>query len=268
MFWQMQRNEQLTGESAANNGSLADLDVEELEKLLDPARLPRHVAMIMDGNGRWAKMRGMPRFAGHKAGVDTLRLQTRVCRELGIEVLTVYAFSTENWARPKEEISFLLRLFHDTLDREIQELHANRVRVRVIGRRDRFGKALLAKIEACEELTRNNDRLLLNVGFNYGGRAEIVDAAKAMVARARRGELSEDEVCEELFSDFMYTAGVPDPDLVIRTGGESRISNFLLWQSAYAEIWFTPVYWPDFDRRHFLAALVEYQRRERRFGRI
>jgi len=241
---------------------------EELRRMIQPGRLPRHIAIIMDGNGRWAMRRGLPRLAGHRQGVEALRETTRACGELGIEILTVYAFSTENWERPKEEVDYLFGLLDEMLDKELPELHANGVRVRVIGRRTSLSPALVKKIEHAEALTAANDKLMLNVGFNYGGRAEIVDAAKRAVALAREGRLHEDEVDEAWFSQAMYTGGIPDPDLLIRTGGESRVSNFLLWQLAYAEIWFTRVCWPDFSRRHLLEAIVDFQRRERKFGRV
>lgn len=235
---------------------------------LDSSRLPKHVAVIMDGNGRWAKGRAMPRLAGHRAGVESLRELTRTCFELKIKFLTVFAFSTENWSRPKDEVNFLLRLLYEVLDKEVNELHANGVRIRVIGRRTALPSTLIQKIEQAEQLTEGNKRLTLNVGFNYGGRAEIVDATKRLVELARLGKIHEDDIDEEFLSQCMYTTESPDPDLLIRTGGEWRISNFLLWQLAYAEIWVTPVYWPDFRRTHLLEALHEYQKRDRRFGKI
>lgn len=248
------------------NGSEPTLD--ELEGRIDPARLPKHIAVIMDGNGRWAKRRAMPRLAGHRAGITSLREMTRNCADLGIKVLTVYAFSTENWQRPREEVNFLLNLFDEVLDRELEELHGNGVQVRLIGRQAALPRALADKARRAEEYTAANDRLILNVGFNYGGRAEIVDAAKALVARAREGELTEDDVDESLLARSMYTGDLPDPDLLIRTGGESRVSNFLLWQMAYAEFWVTPLCWPDFRRIHLVEALLDYQERDRRFGRV
>ncbi|MBO2520347.1 MAG: isoprenyl transferase [Clostridia bacterium] len=241
---------------------------EQLEAMIQRDRLPKHVAIIMDGNGRWAMRRGMPRLAGHRQGVDALREVTRACGELGIGILTVYAFSTENWQRPKEEVEYLLNLLDEVLEKELPELHAHGVKVRVIGRRASLSPQLVKKIEAAEALTASNQKLLLNVGFNYGGRAEIVDAVKRAVELARAGRLDVDDIDEEWLSGAMYTAGIPDPDLLIRTGGEARVSNFLLWQLAYAEIWFTPVCWPDFRRRHLLEAVVDFQQRERKFGRV
>lgn len=263
-----ERSDRMLGELYRNAEPSHPTPEAELERALDPARLPRHVAVIMDGNGRWAKRRGLPRFAGHQAGIESLRELTRNCAELGIKVLTVYAFSTENWARPADEVRFLLKLLDEVLEREVERLHANGVRVQVIGRRDALSADLVAKIEQAEALTRENQTLTLNVGFNYGGRAEIVDAARRLVELARRGEIAPEDVDESLLAGLMYTRDLPDPDLLIRTGGDARISNFLLWQVAYAEIWLTPVCWPDFRRIHLLEALVDYQRRERRFGRL
>lgn len=253
------------------NGHLRESEVPSEAKLLEmihPDRLPRHVAVIMDGNGRWAKRRGLPRFAGHRQGIESLRELTRACAELGVEILTVFAFSTENWERPQEEVNYLLNLLDEVLEKELPELHANGVRVKILGRRSVLPPSLIKKIEAAELTTAHNDKLLLNVGFNYGGRAEIVDAVKLAVAKARRGELHESEVDEAWLSQAMYTGGTADPDLLIRTGGDARVSNFLLWQMAYTEIWFTPVCWPEFRRVHLLQAIVDFQQRERRFGRV
>lgn len=252
------------------NGQLKSRQLSEakLKAQIDPDRLPQHVAVIMDGNGRWAKKRGLPRAAGHRAGIKSLRELTRCCSELGIKILTVYAFSTENWGRPREEVNFLLNLIDEMLERELQRLHENDVQIRIIGRRSTLPATLNAKMARSEELTANNKGLIFNVGFNYGGRAEIVDAVKWAVAAAKRGEIDEENVNESLLSQAMYTAGLPDPDLLIRTGGESRISNFLLWQCAYSELWITPVFWPDFRKIHLLQAICDYQARERRFGRL
>lgn len=246
----------------------ADLSEEELAAKLHPDRMPRHLAVIMDGNGRWATRRGLPRPAGHRAGIESFRQLTLACAELNIEVLTVYAFSTENWDRPAEEVSFLFDLLEETLDRYLDELHENGVKVRAIGRRAGLPPKLAKRIASAEEITSKNDRLTLNVGLNYGGRAEIVDAAKRAIELALEGKLRTEDVTEPLFGSLMYTGDLPDPDLLIRTGGEHRVSNFLLWQLAYAELWVTPVYWPDFRRIHLLQALVDFQKRDRRFGRV
>ena len=227
------------------------------------AKVPRHIGLIMDGNGRWAKRRGLPRAAGHKAGVENLRRIIRACVELGIPHLTIYAFSTENWARPVDEVKGLLFLLDQVLDNELQELHREGVQIRHIGRADGLADSTRRKLEAAVALTRNNTRLVLNVGFNYGGRAEIVNAIKQMLADG----ITADDVSEELIDRYMYTAGQPDPDLIIRTAGEMRVSNFLLWQGAYSEYYAADVYWPDFDKNELLKALEHFNHRERRFGK-
>ncbi|MEW6516780.1 MAG: isoprenyl transferase [candidate division FCPU426 bacterium] len=228
---------------------------------LDPAGLPQHVAVIMDGNGRWAKQRGLPRVQGHRAGMNTVRRVIRACGELGIPFLTLYAFSTENWKRPAAEVSFLMNLLLEFLRRELKEMNRQGVRLRRLGRRDRVPPRVLAQIDRAVKSTAHNQGLQVNLAFNYGGRREILDAVKK-AAKART------PLTEESFGRHLYTAGLPDPDLLIRTSGEYRISNFLLWQLAYAEIVVSPVLWPDFGERELVAALAEYQRRERRFGGV
>ena len=223
--------------------------------------VPQHIAIIMDGNGRWAKKRGLPRAAGHKKGAETLKEIVKVCNEIGVKHLTVYAFSTENWARPKEEVKFLMNLFVEVINKEIEELHKNNVRVRFLGRLKEFSKPLQDKMKWAMELTEKNTLGNLNVMVNYGGRAEIVDAVWAMMDEGRL------TIDEETISQHLYTAGIPDPDLLIRTANEMRISNFLLWQIAYAEIYVTDTLWPDFKKKQLLAAIEEYGKRERRFGK-
>jgi len=218
----------------------------------------------MDGNGRWAKARGLHRLDGHRAGVDNIRRVLEACVKYGVKILTIYAFSTENWQRPEYEVQGLLRLLERVLEREVQELHENGVQLRHLGRLDGLSEWLQKQIKEAIELTRNNDRLILNIAFNYGGRAEIVEATRKLI----QDGIPPDAIDEELFSHYLYTAGLPDPDLVIRTSGEMRISNFLLWQAAYSELYATPTYWPDFDEEELYKALVAYSRRERRFGRI
>ena len=235
---------------------------------LDPARIPRHVAIIMDGNGRWAVRRGLRRAAGHRAGVKSLKETVKTCARLGVEVLTVYAFSTENWSRPASEVHTLMDLLAEVLHQELDELREAGIRLRVIGRVDGLPSPVRQEICRAEELTRANRHMLLVVALNYGGRAEIVDAARRLAEQARAGRLEPSAIDEATFARFLYTADLPDPDLLIRTGGEFRVSNFLLWQLAYAELWVTPVYWPDFRRVHLLQAIVDYQRRDRRFGRV
>lgn len=234
-------------------------------------RLPRHIAIIMDGNGRWAKDRGLPRAAGHRAGVETVREIVRASIDFGIPVLTLYAFSQENWKRPREEVSILMGLLDIWLDREIAGLHREGVRLRALGRLEALGDKTLKRIRAAEELTAGNSRLLFNIALNYGARTEILDATRRLVAEALREPsrfASPDAITEAVFSERLYTAGLPDPDLLIRTSGEMRLSNFLLWQLSYAEIYITKKFWPDFSRKDYQAAIREYGRRERRFGDI
>ena len=226
------------------------------------SKIPRHVAIIMDGNGRWAKKRGLPRLAGHRAGTENIRRILEASVDFGIEVLTLWAFSTENWGRPKEEVRGLLRLLEETLDREVQELHKKGVQIRHTGRLDRLPPRLQEKIREALELTKDNRRIILNVAFDYGGRAEIIQAVRRIIADG----VPPEQVDEALFSRYLYTADLPDPDLIIRTSGEFRVSNFMLWQGAYSEYYITPTYWPDFDREELYKALVAYSKRERRFG--
>ncbi len=227
-------------------------------------RVPYHVAIIMDGNGRWARARGQPRLAGHRAGVENLRRTLDACAKLGIKILTVYAFSTENWGRPPAEVRGLMNILETVIDRELKRLHANGVQLRHVGVLEGLSTSLQRKVRQAVALTRNNDRVTLNVAFNYGGRQEIVHA----VQRIMRAGFSPAEVDETLINYYLYTAGLPDPDLIIRTAGEMRLSNFLLWQASYAEYYSTPVFWPDFDRNELLKALHQYAQRERRFGRV
>ncbi|MBI5699143.1 di-trans,poly-cis-decaprenylcistransferase [Candidatus Saganbacteria bacterium] len=217
----------------------------------------------MDGNGRWAKKKGLPRIAGHKVGADSLKEAVKTCAEAGVKHLTVYAFSTENWKRPKEEVGFLMTLFSQTLDREVAELEKNNVRLRFLGRLQDFSPELQKKMKAAMERLSKNTGLNLNVMVSYGGRAEIVDAILEM----RKDEVPNDEINEETVGKYLYTKDVPDPDLLIRTASEMRVSNFLLWQIAYAEIYVTEVLWPDFRKKELLAAIVDYSKRERRFGK-
>jgi len=229
-----------------------------------PGQVPLHVAIIMDGNGRWARARGLPRLAGHRAGVDNLRRVLEAATEFGIRYLTIYAFSTENWSRPPDEVRGLLNILEDVIDRELQSLNKNGVQLRHIGRLERLSPELQAKVHQAVEMTQHNERLVLNIAWNYGGRDEIVEAVHRMM---ENGVLP-DDVDEDLVSQYLYTAGIPDPDLIIRTSGELRVSNFLIWQGAYAEWYVTPTYWPDFGRDELLEALWEYARRDRRFGRV
>jgi len=235
-----------------------------IEKEEPAPQFPQHVAVIMDGNGRWAAQRGLPRLAGHRAGTENLRRVIRACVEFGVQYLTIYAFSTENWGRPKEEVDGLLHILEDVIDRELDELHQEGVQLRHIGHLDQLSPMLREKVERSIEITRGNHRLVLNLAFNYGGRDEIVCAIREIIAEGTAPE----DVTPELVSQHMFTAGTPDPDLIIRTSGEMRISNFLIWQGAYAEWYVTQTYWPDFGRDELYKALIEYSRRDRRYGRI
>ncbi|MCS7023403.1 MAG: isoprenyl transferase [Bryobacteraceae bacterium] len=238
-----------------------------LAKALDPERMPAHVAVIMDGNGRWARKRNLPRVAGHKAGIEPVRTVVETCARLGIEYLTLYAFSVENWKRPRTEVETLWRLLRSYLKVEIPRLVRNNIRLNVIGRVDALPEAAREDLEAAMHLTAANTGLTVNLAMNYGGRAELVDAMNRVLDAARRqGRLDELHLDEETIHANLYTAGQPDPDLLIRTSGEMRISNFLLWQIAYAELYVTDTLWPDFKRADLLRAVVEYQRRDRRFG--
>ncbi|MBK8049458.1 MAG: di-trans,poly-cis-decaprenylcistransferase [Anaerolineales bacterium] len=218
----------------------------------------------MDGNGRWAQARGLPRIAGHQAGVDNIKRILEHCVRRGVKVLTVYAFSTENWKRPQEEVSGLMRLLGLTIQRQLKELNKNGVRILHSGRMEGINPHLQKQIRNALEVTKDNDRIVLNVAFNYGGRAEIIDAVRHMM----QDRVEPDAVTEDLFSSYLYTGGIPDPDLIIRTGGEWRLSNFLIWQAAYAEYYTTPTYWPEFDEVELDKAFIEYNHRERRFGRV
>lgn len=224
--------------------------------------MPQHVGIIMDGNGRWARRRGMPRLAGHRAGVENLRDVLRAAVELGVPIVTLYAFSTENWTRPEEEVRGLLQLLTEALEKEVDELHKNGVQLRHLGDLEPLSDILKRKIQAAMRLTRDNDRLIANIAFNYGGRQEIVAAVRKIV----RQQIPAEEITEDVISAHLYTAELPDVDLVIRTSGEFRVSNFMLWQGAYAEYYISPLYWPDFDKEEFYRALKVFNQRDRRYG--
>ncbi len=226
------------------------------------SKIPTHVAIIMDGNGRWALSRGLPRLIGHRAGTENLRRIIRACVEFGVKYLTIYAFSTENWGRPREEIDGLMHILEDVIDKELAELHQEGVQLRHIGRLERLDPKIQEKVLHAIELTKNNQRLILSVAFNYGGRDEIICAIRKMI----KDGIEPEAVDEELVNHYLFTAGVPDPDLIIRTSGELRISNFLIWQAAYSEWYVTPTYWPDFNKEEFRKALDTYAQRDRRFG--
>ncbi|HAR63155.1 MAG: isoprenyl transferase [Candidatus Margulisiibacteriota bacterium] len=228
--------------------------------------VPRHVALIMDGNGRWARKRGLPRSAGHKKGIDALRRTVELSAEFGVKVLSVYVFSTENWKRPEKEVLFLMKLFESQIDRQVQDLHNNNVRVKFLGRIHELSSVLQEKIKRSEEKTKDNEKITLNVMINYGSRQEIIDAVKEIADNVRNDTLNINDLSPEEFSKYLYTKHCPDPELLIRTSGESRISNFMLWQLSYAEIYISEVLWPDFDKEEYQKALSWYDSRERRFG--
>ena len=240
----------------------------ELVKLIDKKKVPEHVAIIMDGNGRWATKKGLPRTYGHNKGVSVLKEIIKVSKKLGCKVLTVYAFSTENWSRPKKEVEFLLNLFNEVLRNEIEEIHQESIKIKFIGDLTPFPDTLKAVLKSSENLTKDNRDFVLNVCVNYGGRQEIVKVAKKLALKSISGEIKPSDVNEELFNSELLTKGIMDPELLIRTSGEKRISNFLLWQLAYSEIYISDVLWPDFNEFEFLKAIIDYQSRNRRFGGI
>ena len=243
-------------------------DEEDLLRVIDFTRLPRHVAVIMDGNGRWAQLRTKNRVEGHRAGIDAVRDTVETAARLGVEVLTLYAFSIENWKRPESEVSVLMGLLKHYLRSELDTLLKNNIRFRVVGRGDELATDIREELARAEERTAQDAGLQFNIALNYGGRAEITDAVRRLFAEILRDGRSPDAIDEQAIASRLYTAGQPDPDLLIRTSGELRVSNFLLWQIAYSEIWVTDVLWPDFRRRHLLQAIVDFQKRERRYGGI
>jgi len=235
-----------------------------IERYPEITRVPHHVGIIMDGNGRWAKARGLPRLAGHKAGTENIRRVLRAAVDIGIRVLTVYAFSTENWGRPPEEVTGLMNILGQGIKRETRALNAEGVCIRHCGRLEGVNPKLAQQIKDAVALTSHNQRITLNVAFNYGGRAEIVDAVRCILRNGHPPEA----VTEDLISHYLYASDLPDPELIIRTAGEYRLSNFLIWQAAYTEYYATPVFWPDFDENELAQALIEYSQRERRFGKV
>jgi undecaprenyl diphosphate synthase len=240
---------------------------QDLVSQIDRTALPAHIAIIMDGNGRWARKRGLPRVAGHRAGITAVREVVEGSAELGIPVLTLYAFSVENWKRPRSEVSTLMQLLKEYLNRELANIHKNNIRFRTIGRTDELDVSVRGELEKAIARTATNTGMIFNVALNYGGRAEIVDAVNRMLNERSPGSAHNGGgITEAQFAAYLYTAGLPDPDLLIRTSGELRISNFLLWQIAYAEIWVTETLWPDFDKPHLYEAIIAFQKRERRYG--
>ncbi|MEH1815543.1 MAG: isoprenyl transferase [Nostoc sp.] len=242
--------------------------LQDLPSDLKRELLPQHVAVIMDGNGRWAKRQGLPRIMGHKRGVDALKDLLRCCQDWGIQALTAYAFSTENWKRPQEEVDFLMTLFQRVLRQELREMVEENVQIKFVGNLQDLPRSLQQEISRSMEETKDNRGIRFSVATNYGGRQEILQACQAIAKQVQQGMLQPDEINEQVFESHLYTAGITDPDLLIRTSGEMRLSNFLLWQMAYGEIYITDALWPDFDRAEFHRALCAYQQRERRFGKV
>lgn len=240
----------------------------KLNNEIDYTNLPVHIGVILDGNGRWAKKRGLPRSAGHSAGADNLKKIVTECNNMGIKYITVYAFSTENWKRPKSEVDFLMNLLLDYLKNAEKTLAGENVVIRAIGSRAELTEEIQQQIIKTEKFTENNSGIVMNIALNYGGREEIVNAAKELCKRAVDGKISPDDIDEKMFEDYLYTANQPDIDLLIRTSGEQRLSNFLLWQNSYSEMWFTPKLWPDFSVKDLHSAIIDYQGRGRRFGGV
>jgi len=249
-------------------GKIIDKKNNDLSKRIDKQKIPEHVAIIMDGNGRWATKKGLPRSFGHNKGVSVLKEILKASKKLGCKVLTVYAFSTENWIRPRKEVDFLINLFSEVLSDEIEEIHEESIKIKFVGDLTPFPETLKKIISSSEYLTKNNNNFLLNVCVNYGGRQEIVKVAKKLALKSSSGEIKPSEINEELFNSELLTRGIKDPELLIRTSGEKRISNFLLWQLAYSEIYISDVLWPEFNEHEFLKAIIDYQSRNRRFGGI
>ena len=254
--------------SRASVAELSRLPEDELRTRVLAQPRPRHVAIIMDGNGRWATRRGLPRIAGHRQGVSAVRETVRTAGELGIDFLTLYAFSSENWRRPETEVSFLMTLLERTIDGELPDLQAKNVRFRVIGRAARIPAGVRRRVEKVVDETAGNTGLTLVLALNYGGRDELVDAVRRLARDVRSGAVDPEQIDESTVARALYTDGMPDPDLLIRTSGEMRVSNFLLWQIAYTELWVTPTLWPDFGVRDLCMAVADFQRRDRRFGRV
>lgn len=250
------------------NLDLGSLSYEELLELIDRERMPRHIAIIMDGNGRWARNRGFLRLAGHREGIKSVRDIVTCCREIGVKALTIYAFSAENWKRPELEVNTLMMFLEEFLRKELKTLMDNNIRFMTIGQTDKLPESVQRWLKKVIKETENNDVMVLNVALSYGGRTEIVEAIRLIARDAASGVLIPQDINSKTFSEYLYTRGLPDPDLMIRTSGETRISNFLLWQMAYTELYFTRTLWPDFRRHNLLLAILDYQHRERRFGMV
>jgi undecaprenyl diphosphate synthase len=265
-FFKKSKGDESVSDSSSKVSLKLSTDRKIQEELKRSGEIPTHIAIIMDGNGRWAKRRGLPRVAGHREGVKSVRDVVEACAQLGVKYLTLFAFSTENWRRPKEEIDTLMKLLIKTLRSETEKLHKNDIRLMAIGDIDSLPKEVRQELKEAMEKTKNNKRMVLNLALSYSGRWEIIEAVKEIARDVKKGKVKIEEIDDKLFSNYLKTAGIPDPDLLIRTSGELRISNFLLWQIAYTELYITDCLWPDFRRKHLYEAIRDYQRRERRFG--
>jgi undecaprenyl diphosphate synthase len=265
-FFKKSKGDESVSDSSSKVSLKLSTDRKIQEELKRSGEIPTHIAIIMDGNGRWAKRRGLPRVAGHREGVKSVRDVVEACAQLGVKYLTLFAFSTENWRRPKEEIDTLMKLLIKTLRSETEKLHKNDIKLMAIGDIDSLPKEVRQELKEAMEKTKNNKRMVLNLALSYSGRWEIIEAVKEIARDVKKGKVKIEEIDDKLFSNYLKTAGIPDPDLLIRTSGELRISNFLLWQIAYTELYITDCLWPDFRRKHLYEAIRDYQRRERRFG--
>lgn len=265
-FFKKSKGDESVSDSSSKVSLKLSTDRKIQEELKRSGGIPTHIAIIMDGNGRWAKRRGLPRVAGHREGVKSVRDVVEACAQLGVKYLTLFAFSTENWRRPKEEIDTLMKLLIKTLRSETEKLHKNDIKLMAIGDIDSLPKEVRQELKEAMEKTKNNKRMVLNLALSYSGRWEIIEAVKEIARDVKKGKVKIEEIDDKLFSNYLKTAGIPDPDLLIRTSGELRISNFLLWQIAYTELYITDCLWPDFRRKHLYEAIRDYQRRERRFG--
>ncbi len=267
-FFKKSKSDEDVSDSSSKVSLKLSADRKIQEELKKSGEIPKHIAIIMDGNGRWAKKRGLPRVAGHREGVKSVRDVVEACAQLGVKYLTLFAFSTENWRRPKEEIDTLMKLLVRTLHSETENLHKNDIKLIAIGDIEALPKEVRKELKEAIEKTKNNKRMVLNLALSYSGRWEIIEAVREIARDVKRGKIRIEEIDDKLFSNYLKTAGIPDPDLLIRTSGEFRISNFLLWQLAYTELYITDCLWPDFRRKHLYEAIRDYQRRERRFGMI
>lgn len=243
-------------------------EILELKNRIDMNRIPQHIAIIMDGNGRWAKKRMLPRTAGHKEGVNRVTEIVEAAFKLNVKCLSLYAFSTENWKRPKEEISALMNLLVQYIRNEIEKIHRNNIKIQTMGDISKLPETVITEVNKAIEITKNNTGMVLNIGLNYGGRDEIIRAVKNILADVKEGKIREEDINNETFSKYLYTSNLPEPDLLIRPSGELRLSNFMLYQVAYTEFWFSDIYWPDFKEEYLYRAIIDYQNRERRFGGI